>query len=168
LAKPSNGKEGAGAAEDKRGSGPSLVLAAAVLTPAAILAGGACAYLISAPPAVPHAPAAAVQPAAAPHASRFPNGAVVKPLASVVTNLAGNQNWIRLEASVVLPREASGSDVLAAEIAEDFTAFLRTVTPAHLEGASGLGHLREDLEERVAIRTKGAALGLVVHGMVVE
>ena len=168
MAKPSKGKEGAGAAEGKRGSGPSLVLAAAVLTPAAILAGGACAYLLSAPPTAPHAPAALVQHAAIPAASRFPDGAVVKPLASIVTNLAGNQNWIRLEASLVLPREAPGSDVLAAEIAEDFTAFLRTVAPGHIEGASGLRHLREDLEERVAIRTKGAALGLVVHGMVVE
>jgi flagellar FliP-like protein len=151
MATPSKGKE------EQRGSGPSLVLAAAVLTPVAILAGGACAYLITAPPAAIHAPAAAVQPVAPPAASRFPKRAVVKPLASIVTNLASHQNWIRLEASIVVPHNASGSDVLGAEIAEDLTAFLRTVAPAQLEGASGLRHLREDLEERVAIRTSPRA-----------
>jgi flagellar protein FliL len=166
VAKVPEGKESS--TKGQRRSGPNLLLAAVVLTPAAILGGGACAYIITAPPASSHAPATPVQSIAAPSASRFPKGAVVKPLASVVTNLANTQNWIRLEASVVLPPGTPGSDVLAAEIADDFTAFLRTVSPAHLEGANGLQHLREDLEERVAIRTKGHVLGLILHGLVVE
>ena len=47
-------------------------------------------------------------------------------------------------------------------------AYLRTLSMAQIEGASGLQHLREDLNERVAIRTKGAVRELIVESLVVQ
>jgi flagellar FliL protein len=89
---------------------------------------------------------------------------------SVVTNLAEPSNaWIRLESSVVYK---SGSlpnpDIALAEIKADVIAYLRTVSMAQIEGASGLQHLREDLNERVALRTKGAVRELIVEALVVQ
>ena len=44
----------------------------------------------------------------------------------------------------------------------------RTVTLRQIEGASGLQHLREDLNERVALRTKGQVRELIVEMLVVQ
>ena len=96
--------------------------------------------------------------------------AQIKPLAPVVTNLANpSTSWVRLEGSLILeempPAEA---DLLAAKVSEDIIAFLRTVTLAQIEGASGFQHLREDLTDRVKARSAGRARELVIHTFVVE
>ncbi len=55
-----------------------------------------------------------------------------------------------------------------AEIKADIIAYLRTLSTAQIEGASGLQHLREDLNERVSLRTKGAIRELIVEALVVQ
>ena len=47
-------------------------------------------------------------------------------------------------------------------------AFVRTLTLAQLQGASGLQHLREDLNERVAIRTDGHIHELMIEMLVIQ
>ncbi|MDR7040048.1 flagellar FliL protein [Methylobacterium sp. BE186] len=94
----------------------------------------------------------------------------LRSVGSVVTNLAeSGDSWVRLESSVVF-RAGSlpNPDVTLAEIRADVTAYLRTVSMAQIEGASGLQHLREDLNERVALRTKGAVRELIVEAVVVQ
>ena len=59
-------------------------------------------------------------------------------------------------------------DVALAEIRSDIVAYLRTLSMRQLEGPSGLQHLREDLNERVALRTKGQVRELIVEMLVVQ
>ena len=89
---------------------------------------------------------------------------------SVVTNLAEPSDaWVRLESSIVFK---SGSlpnpDVLLAEIRADLLAYLRTLSTAQIEGASGLLHLREDLAERAGLRSKGLVREFIVESLVVQ
>ena len=60
------------------------------------------------------------------------------------------------------------NDVLAGEIRQDILAYLRTVSLAQIQGPSGLLHLREDLNERVQIRSKGAVKELVIQALIVQ
>ena len=89
---------------------------------------------------------------------------------SAVTNLAEPADaWVRIESSIVFKTGAlPNPDVTLAEIRADAVAYLRTMSLAQIEGASGLQHLREDLNERVAIRTKGAVRELIVESLVVQ
>ncbi|GEP03181.1 flagellar basal body-associated FliL family protein [Methylobacterium oxalidis] len=94
----------------------------------------------------------------------------LRSVGSVVTNLTESGDaWVRVESSVVF-RAGSlpNPDVTLAEIRADVMAYLRTVSLAQIEGASGLQHLREDLNERVALRTKGAVRELIVESVVVQ
>lgn len=96
--------------------------------------------------------------------------AQIKTLAPVVTNLAvPSTSWVRLEGSLVLEEMPTAeADLLAAKVSEDIVAFLRTVTVAQIEGASGFQHLREDLSDRVRARSAGRAREFLIHTFVVE
>jgi flagellar protein FliL len=111
------------------------------------------------------------EPVASPgQKSRYSETASLKPLPAIVTNLAGPKGtWIRIEASIVFGTDASGgSNALAASIAEDIIAYLRTVPLAQVEGPSGFLHLREDLNDRARIRSGGKVRELVIQAMVLE
>jgi flagellar FliL protein len=96
-------------------------------------------------------------------------GAVVR-LAPLVTNLARpTDTWIRLEGSLILDGpDGDKARVLAAEIGGDLMAYLRTLHLPQLEGASGLQALREDLAERVRLRSGGKVRELVIETLVVQ
>jgi flagellar FliL protein len=114
-------------------------------------------------------PAAETKPTSAPSKSRYAEHANLKPLPPIVTNLAGPEHaWVRLEASLVLDANEKDANGLAASIAEDFIAFLRTVSLSQVQGASGFQHLREDLSDRVRIRSGGKAHDLVIHTLIFE
>jgi flagellar FliL protein len=110
------------------------------------------------------------QPAAQPARSAHPVGASLRPLAPIITNLASpERTWIRLEALLVTEGEQpAGITQLEAQIAEDIVAFLRTVALAQIQGPSGFQHLREDLNERVRVRSGGKVRDLVVQSMIIE
>ncbi len=94
----------------------------------------------------------------------------LRSVGSAVTNLAEPADaWVRIESSIVFKTGTlPNPDVTLAEIRADAVAYLRTMSLAKIEGASGLQHLREDLNERVAIRTKGAVRELIVESLVVQ
>ncbi|MBZ6078569.1 flagellar basal body-associated FliL family protein [Microvirga puerhi] len=94
----------------------------------------------------------------------------LRALPSVVTNLAnGDDIWIRLESSIIFTNGAlQNPDVVVAEIRQDILAYLRTLSVTQIQGASGLQHLREDLNERVALRSKGLVREIVVESLVVQ
>lgn len=93
----------------------------------------------------------------------------LRSVGSVVTNLAEPpETWIRIESSVVLKGVVPNADVTLAEIRADLLAYLRTLSMAQIEGASGLQHLREDLNERAALRSKGSIRELIVESLVVQ
>ena len=76
----------------------------------------------------------------------------LRKISPVVTNLAAPAGaWIRMEASVVTDQlNDEEANVLVAQLGEDIVSYLRTVSPAQIEGARGLQYLREDLNERAA------------------
>lgn len=90
-------------------------------------------------------------------------------LAPIVTNLAQPENvWMRVEASILVDDAEPGSDLLAAQLAEDILAYLKTTTLAQFQGASGFQHLREDFKDRAAIRDPERIKDVIIHGVVVE
>jgi flagellar FliL protein len=88
----------------------------------------------------------------------------------IVTNLGSPQEtWIRLEASLLFdPKAATRPEALGAEIAGDILAFLRTTSLTQIQGAAGLQNLRDDLNERVAVRSGGSVKELVIRTLVVQ
>lgn len=96
--------------------------------------------------------------------------AAIRNLPPVITSLSGPQRaWVRIEGSIVLAGEPSAEDdLLASRITEDIVAFMQTVSAADIEGASGFQSLREDLNDRVRVRSDGRARDLVIHTFIVE
>jgi flagellar FliL protein len=101
---------------------------------------------------------------------RYSASANLRSLPPIVTNLASPaRTWIRLEASLVMDGEQTAeTNVLAAQITEDIVAFLRTVSLVQMQGASGFQHLREDLNDRVRLRSGGKVRDLVIQSLIVE
>ncbi len=89
---------------------------------------------------------------------------------AVVTNLASPSNvWVRLESAIIYHRdEVENPDHTAGEIRQDILAYLRTLHLAQLESPSALQHLREDLNERVKLRTRDKVDELVIQALIVQ
>jgi flagellar FliL protein len=96
--------------------------------------------------------------------------AEVRELPPIITNLARPSNtWVRLQASIVFDNKGIHKpDADATEITADILAYLRTLSLDQIGGASGLGHLREDLNERAAIRSDGRVREVVIQTLVVQ
>ena len=105
-----------------------------------------------------------------PVASAFSASARLRKISPVVTNLAAPAGaWIRMEASVVTDQlNEEEANVLVAQVGEDIVSYLRTVSPAQIEGARGLQYLREDLNERAAVRSRGKVHELIIETLVVQ
>lgn len=90
-------------------------------------------------------------------------------LKPIVTNLTEPADvWLRLDAAIVFEDEMPNSEVISAEVSEDLLAFLKTLKVGQLEGATQLQHLREDLKDRVAIRSGGDVRDLIIESLVVQ
>ena len=96
--------------------------------------------------------------------------AAIKELTPIVTNLASPDGaWVRLQTAIVYDRADTGQiDVMSARIGDDILAFMKTLTLVQLQGASGLQHLREDLNERAATRSDGHVRELLIEMLVVQ
>lgn len=93
---------------------------------------------------------------------------LIVPLAPITTNLAEPADiWLRLEVSVVFDK-APQDPGLADSIHQDLLAYMRTIKLHQVEGASGFLHLREDLEERAAVRSDGLAKRVLIRTMLLE
>lgn len=101
---------------------------------------------------------------------RYQGPAYLKEIPPAVTNLADPSDvWIRVESSIVFDdSDISTDDVLAAEITEDFVAYLRTVKLSQIDSPSGMNHLRDDLADRAVIRSEGRVREIVIRTMVVQ
>lgn len=150
--------------------GPSLItliLAMTVLTGLSLGAGGLFGLQVlsrvgkQAPPAKVEAPEG--------RKGRYSDKVTLFALSPMVTNIASpERTWIRLEASIVLDGEGVDAKGLAAAITEDTVAYLRTLSLPLIEGSSGLLHFREDLNDRVRIRSGGKVRDLIIHTLIVE
>ncbi|MGY5801347.1 flagellar basal body-associated FliL family protein [Rhizobium hainanense] len=85
----------------------------------------------------------------------------------ITTNLAyPAQSWIRLELALAFkgPPDAQ----LAQAIHQDILAYIRTVSLQQIEGARGLQYLRDDIQERVDLRSEGRVSKVMFRTFVIE
>lgn len=105
-----------------------------------------------------------------PLASKYVGEIELRKVPAVVTNLANSAtDWVRIEASIVFERGAKKDpDLLVAETRQDMLSYLRTVSLAQIQGASGLVHLREDVNERAKIRSGSLIKEVIIETLVVQ
>ena len=146
---------------------PQFFGALAIMTVIAVGTGFALAYTVQ-----ERIEAAQIQAEAAPPPEpvRFAGEIAMERLAPIVTNLVDPADaWIRVDLSLVMDTlEPDERKRLSSEIAANTLAFLRTLTLAQIEGASGLQFLREDLSERAATRSNGRIRELILETLVVQ
>ncbi|MDX3975916.1 flagellar basal body-associated FliL family protein [Shinella sp.] len=159
---------------------PSLVItiaAIAVLTVLALGGGWLVGTMLAPPPA--EKPAEEVAKAGGeakggaegdaaetvPHISTPANGVVL--LDPITSNLAyPSDNRVRLE--VALMFKGVPDVVLAEEIHQDIMAYMRTVSLQQVQGPRGFQYLREDLQERVDLRSEGRVTNVMFRSFVIE
>jgi len=112
----------------------------------------------------------ATQEADKPEVKTPASGAQLLALDPITTNLASpSTTWIRLEVSLVVEEDIEQDpDVLKRTIAEDLLGYLRTMSLDQIAGPSGFQHLREDLSDRVRIRSEGRISGIVITSLLLE
>ena len=160
-----------------------LVLTIAIIAVLTLLAGGGGWFvgnMLAPPPAEkPAEEVAKAEPAAEgghgggekgeageiPHVSTEANGVVL--LDPITSNLAyPSDNRVRLE--VALMFKGVPDVVLAEEIHQDIMAYMRTVSLQQVQGPRGFQYLREDLQERVDLRSEGRVTNVMFRTFVIE
>ena len=99
------------------------------------------------------------------HISTEANGVVQ--LEPITTNLAyPSENWVRLEVALLFngPPEVK----VAEDIHQDILAYLRTVSLQQIEGPRGFQYLRDDIQERVDLRSEGRVSKVMFRTFVIE
>jgi flagellar FliL protein len=100
-----------------------------------------------------------------PHISTEANGVVQ--LEPITTNLAyPSDSWIRLE--VALAFKGPPELPLAEEIHQDILAYMRTVSLQQIEGPRGFQYLKDDIQERVDLRSQGKVSKVMFRTFVIE
>ncbi|MDO1581015.1 flagellar basal body-associated FliL family protein [Rhizobium oryzicola] len=100
-----------------------------------------------------------------PKISTAANGVVA--LEPITTNLAYPSNsWIRLEVALAFngPPELG----LSEEIHQDILGYLRTVSLQQIEGPRGFQYLKDDIQERVDLRSQGKVSKVMFRTFVIE
>ena len=85
----------------------------------------------------------------------------------ITTNLAyPSTNWVRLEVALMFkgPVEVN----LAEDIHQDIMAYVRTVSLQQLEGPRGFQYLKDDIQERVDLRSQGRVSKVMFRTFVIE
>lgn len=100
-----------------------------------------------------------------PHISTEANGVVL--LEPITTNLAyPSENWIRLEVALLFN---GAPDVkISEDVHQDILAYLRTVSLQQVEGPRGFQYLKEDIQERVDLRSEGRVSKVMFRTFVIE
>jgi flagellar protein FliL len=100
-----------------------------------------------------------------PNVATAENGIVQ--LEPIVTNLAyPSENWLRLE--VALMFNGPPDEKIAADVQQDILAYVRTVSLQQIEGPRGFQYLRDDIQERVDLRSAGKVTKVIFRTFVIE
>lgn len=155
---------------------PTLVITVAAIAVLTLLAAGGgwlVGNMLAPPPAEKPVEDAAKEEAGGhgeaaevvPHISTEANGIVL--LDPITSNLAyPSENRVRLE--VALMFKGTPDVVLAEEIHQDILAYMRTVSLQQVQGPRGFQYLREDLQERVDLRSEGRVTNVMFRTFVIE
>ena len=153
---------------------PSKVLTIAAIAVLTLLASGG-GWLVGgllAPPPPKEQVEATKEPAAnatgeegLPKVATEANGVVQ--LDPITTNLAyPSENWIRLE--VALQFDGVPDPKLAEQIHQDIAAYLKTVSLQQIQGPRGFQYLRDDIQERVDLRSDGRVTNVMFRTFVIQ
>lgn len=105
------------------------------------------------------------EPAGLPRIDAEANGIVQ--LDPITSNLAyPSTNWIRLE--VALMFKGPPDTKMAEDIHQDILAYIRTVSLQQIEGPRGFQYLRDDIQERVDLRSEGRVSKVMFRTFVIE
>jgi flagellar protein FliL len=152
------------------GGGGSIVMSAVVALVFGAGGGGAAGYFLM-PDIVPSgASPHTEQPApAARTAGRFPDDAVELAVPSIIADLDESTKLrARLDVSIIVAHGTPETTTLLGEVREDVIAYLKGLTVDDIQGVRGFQNLREQLDDRARIRGRGAILGLLIGGLVLE
>lgn len=88
-------------------------------------------------------------------------------LEPITTNLAyPSESWIRLEVALLFN---GAIDVkIAEDVHQDILAYLRTVSLQQIEGPRGFQYLKDDIHERVDLRSEGRVSKVMFRTFVIE
>jgi flagellar FliL protein len=133
--------------------------------------GGALFAMLGAPPPAPAEKTANATTAA--EAVKQPGCAGasnIMDLPPVVTNLGAPADaFIRVESSIVFDGKTTPHpEILAAEIATDELAYLRTLSLPEIQGPIGLANIRQDLSDRAITRSAGKVSEFILRTLVVQ
>jgi flagellar protein FliL len=134
--------------------------------------GGVLLAMLGTPPPAP-AEKTAANPAAAGEAGKQPGcvgASNIMDLPPVVTNLGAPADaFIRVESSIVFDgKTTTHPEILAAEIATDELAYLRTLSLPEIQGPIGLANVRQDLSDRAITRSGGKVSEFILRTLVVQ
>lgn len=161
--------------DNKQSASPSRMMTIAALAVLTLVAGGG-GWLVGAvlaPPPAEKTEAAAEAPSDAhagdkegiPKLATEANGIVQ--LEPITTNLAyPSENWVRLE--VALQFNGAPDVELAEEIHQDIVAYLKTVSLQQIQGPRGFQYLRDDIQERVDLRSDGRVTNVMFRTFVIQ
>jgi len=157
---------------------PSPIVTIAAIGVLTLLAGGGgwvLGGMIAPPPE--NAAAAAVEPAGGdhggekkkdeglPHIATEANGIVQ--LEPITTNLAyPSENWIRLE--VALQFNGTPDVTLSEQIHQDIAGYLKTISLQQIQGPRGFQYLKDDIQERVDLRSEGRVTNVIFRTFVIQ
>lgn len=167
-------KDGAAAETMPPKGGPSLVVQIGVfllMTAAALgmgwLSGGFLTAGKSSSEPAAHAAAAGHGESKGGHGEEAPPSETIIELPAITTNIAAPSDvWVRMEVAIVLDEPQAPE--LPGTIQQDLLAYIRTVKMHEIEGASGLRHLRQNLDERAAIRSDGHVKQVLIRTLLFE
>ena len=147
------------------GGAMSTILEIILIAVLAAGAGGGIAMLN--PPSAAPSPESKQAPTAA---NCGVSGVNLLDLPPVVTNIGSpTDTWVRMEASIIFDAKATQHpEIMAAEIATDELAYLRTIALTQLQGPIGLENIRQDLTDRAVVRSGGKVTELVLRTLVVQ
>lgn len=88
-------------------------------------------------------------------------------LDAITTNLAyPTENWIRLEVALLF--KGTPDVAMAEQIHQDIAAYLRTVSLQQIQGPRGFQYLKDDIEERVDLRSEGRVTNVIFRTFVIQ
>ncbi|PDT27804.1 flagellar basal body protein FliL [Rhizobium sp. L9] len=88
-------------------------------------------------------------------------------LEPITSNLAyPSENWVRLEVALLFngPPDVK----IAEDIHQDILAYVRTVSLQQIEGPRGFQYLKDDIQERVDLRSQGRVSKVMFRTFVIE
>ncbi|MBP1853123.1 flagellar basal body-associated FliL family protein [Rhizobium halophytocola] len=100
-----------------------------------------------------------------PHVATEANGIVQ--LEPITTNLAyPSDNWVRLEVALLF--NGKPDVAMAEDISQDIIAYMRTVSLQQVDGPRGLQYLKDDIQERVDLRSEGRVTKVMFRTFVIQ